>query len=70
MKAKDKPFWQVKSLDQMNPDEWESLCDHCGRCCLHKLQNKDSGAVYFTDVACRYLDEEECTCKNYEERQS
>ena len=70
MKAKDKPFWQVKSLDQMDPDEWESLCDHCVRCCLHKLENKDSGDVYFTDVACRYLDEEECTCKNYEERQS
>ena len=69
MNAK-RPFWQAKSLDQMSPDEWESLCDRCGRCCLHKLENEDSSDIYFTDVACCYLDEESCSCKHYEKRQS
>ena len=54
----------------MTTEEWESLCDGCGRCCLYKLKNKDSGDIYFTDVACHYLDEEDCTCQHYEDRQS
>ena len=54
----------------MTNEEWESLCDGCGRCCLHKLKNKDSGYIYFTDVACHYLDEENCTCSHYKDRQS
>jgi len=70
LKAQEKPFWQSKTLSQMTTEEWESLCDGCGRCCLHKLKNKDSGDIYFTDVACHYLDEENCTCSHYEERQS
>ena len=54
----------------MATEEWESLCDGCGRCCLNKLINKDSGDIYFTDVACHYLDEENCTCSHYKDRQS
>ena len=54
----------------MSSEEWESLCDGCGRCCLHKLEDDDSGKIYFTDVACHYLDEVECTCPHYEDRQS
>ena len=51
----------------MTPSEWESLCDGCGRCCLHKLEDENTNAIYFTDVACHYLDEETCACPHYED---
>lgn len=63
-------FWTTHTLAQMSPKQWESLCDGCGRCCLHKLQDEDSGEIYFTDVACQYLDEETCQCSHYQTRQS
>lgn len=63
------PFWQTKSLQQMTSSEWESLCDGCAKCCLHKLEDEESGDVYYTKVVCRYLDEERCQCQHYQERQ-
>jgi uncharacterized cysteine cluster protein YcgN (CxxCxxCC family) len=62
------PFWQTKTLDEMTTEEWESLCDGCGRCCLHKLRDQDTEALSFTNVACRLLDTATCRCSNYADR--
>ena len=52
----------------MSHDEWESLCDGCGRCCLNKLEDLDTGALHFTNIACRLLDDNSCQCRDYPHR--
>lgn len=61
-------FWETKSLAEMTTDEWESLCDRCGKCCLNKLEDEDTGEIHFTSVVCNLFDLKNCRCTRYEER--
>lgn len=64
----DRPFWKEKRLDEMTTEEWESLCDGCGRCCLLKLEDEDTEEIHYTRLACQLLDIGSCRCKSYETR--
>ena len=61
-------FWESVPLNKMTDDEWEALCDGCGRCCLNKLEDPDTGHVALTRIACRLLDNESCRCAQYDIR--
>ena len=61
-------WWDSKPLEALDSREWEALCDGCARCCLHKLEDIDTGELYYTKVRCRYLDEASCRCSDYENR--
>jgi hypothetical protein len=66
--ASREPFWRAKTLAELNEAEWESVCDGCGRCCLNKLEDADTGEIFFTDVACRLFDAGTCRCGDYPNR--
>ena len=66
--GKNQAFWLTKRLDEMTPSEWESLCDGCGKCCLIKLEDIDTGDRVTTSVGCKLLDTNDCRCSHYEER--
>lgn len=82
MKQSNTPFWQTKSLKEMTRPEWESLCDGCAKCCLHKLIDddgvdeeavdtdfiNDNEELHYTNVACQYLNDKKCECTVYTKR--
>ena len=61
-------FWEIKTLAEMTTEEWESLCDNCGKCCLNKLEDEDTGELALTRVVCDLIDLESCRCTRYSER--
>jgi len=61
-------FWKSTPLEDMSPQQWESLCDGCGKCCLAKLEDEDTGEIHFTSVGCRLFDAQTCRCSDYENR--
>jgi uncharacterized cysteine cluster protein YcgN (CxxCxxCC family) len=64
-----KPFWETRSLSEMSPQEWESLCDGCGLCCLIRFEDEDTGDITPTQLACSLFDDRTCRCSNYAERE-
>ena len=62
------PFWQSKSLAEMTAEEWESLCDGCGLCCLIRFEDEDTGTIMPTRVSCKLFDADLCRCSDYAQR--
>ena len=63
-------FWETKTLAELDRGQWEALCDGCGKCCLHKLEDEDTGELYPTNVACKLLDRRTARCKDYRHRRA
>jgi uncharacterized cysteine cluster protein YcgN (CxxCxxCC family) len=63
-------YWEEKRLEQLSREEWEGLCDGCGKCCLHKLEDEETGDIYPTNVACRLLDRKNGLCRDYKNRRT
>ena len=61
-------FWKKKKLNKMSRKEWEALCDGCGKCCMNKLEDSETGEVAFTQIACRIFDDSNCRCSHYDNR--
>jgi len=64
------PFWETTALRDMNRAQWESLCDGCGKCCIHKLEDEETGELHATNVACRLLDRRTGRCSDYRNRRA
>ena len=64
------PFWVDLPLEALDSAQWELLCDGCGKCCIHKLEDEDTGDLYATNVACRMLDRREAQCRDYGNRRT
>ncbi len=68
MRGMEKPFWKTTPLEAMSEAQWESLCDGCGKCCLAKLEDEDTGEIHWTSVGCRLFDASLCSCSDYANR--
>lgn len=60
-------FWKHYRLDQLTQEEWEALCDGCGKCCLNKLQDDETDEIWYSSVHCQYLGSD-CRCQVYDQR--
>ncbi|MEL6298940.1 MAG: YcgN family cysteine cluster protein [Pseudomonadota bacterium] len=69
-RGKRPPFWERKALSEMTRREWEQLCDGCGRCCMLKVEDEDTGDIFLTGLSCRLLDTDSCKCTDYPDRQA
>jgi len=69
-KTQKNPWWENTKLTDMSREQWESLCDHCGKCCLIKLEDETNGHVYYTDVICDLFQDENCHCSDYWNRET
>ena len=63
-------FWETKTLAELDSGQWEALCDGCGKCCIHKLEDEETGELHPTNVACRMLDRRAGQCKDYRNRRA
>lgn len=63
-----KPYWETTPLARMTQTQWEKLCDGCGRCCLHKVEDEDTGEIFYSSIACKLLDLDSCRCSHYRNR--
>jgi uncharacterized cysteine cluster protein YcgN (CxxCxxCC family) len=63
-------FWEDTPLDKLDRGQWEALCDGCGKCCLHKLEDEETGELFATNVACRLLDRRTAQCSDYRHRRA
>lgn len=61
-------YWDTEPLDKLTRDQWESLCDGCGRCCVHSLEDEETGQFFPTNVACKLLDRHSGRCSDYRNR--
>lgn len=68
MHQKGADFWNNTPLKELSHQQWEALCDGCGKCCLHKLEDTNSGRIYYTDVVCHLIDLQSCQCGDYTNR--
>ncbi|MBC7987313.1 MAG: YcgN family cysteine cluster protein [Sphingomonadaceae bacterium] len=63
-------YWETKRLDAMTRNEWEGLCDGCGKCCVHKLLDDETGELHPTNIACKLLDRDAARCTDYSRRRA
>lgn len=68
MTTTDHHFWKHTALEELTADQWEALCDGCGKCCLHRLEEQDTREIQFTNVCCRFLEQQSCRCTTYRTR--
>ncbi len=61
-------FWETTPIEQLDRAQWEALCDGCGKCCIHKLEDEETGELLATNVACRLLDRSTAQCSDYRHR--